>query len=476
MSRSARFEQEVARLKGKRIAAVGLGISNMSVISFLRSVGCSVVALDRSSASELGPRVAQLRDMGVTYRLGDSYLDDLDQFDEIFISPGVPPHTPQIQAAASSGAEINGEIKLFLRLCGSRIIGITGSAGKTTTASLVSAIISGSGRKAVLAGNIGAEILSKLDSIDDDATVVLELSSFQLQIVDSSPPVGAILNLAPNHLDQHTSIEEYYSSKQNIIRFQSPEDYAVLNNDDPNTSTLAGTMGGRPLLYGLHPMEADGMFRIGEGLVYQTGGTQELICRTSDVRLLGEHNLSNAIAAALMCRICGIDAEAICNTVRSFTGVVHRLEPFLQWRGVSFFNDSIATSPDRTIAAIRAVGSPVVLIAGGYDKNLNYDELGRVIASEVRALVLVGAASDKIHRSVEKAIDRRAADRQTATLAHLHRASTFEEAVEVAVSLAEPGDTVLLSPACASFDLFKSYKDRGDMFKRLVAKLTAEQS
>lgn len=476
MSRSARFEQEVARLKQKRIAAVGLGISNMSVIAFLRSVGCSVVALDRSAALELGPRLAQLKQMGVSYHLGDSYLDDLDQYDEVFISPGVPPHIPQIQAAARSGAEINGEIKLFLRLCGSRVIGITGSAGKTTTASLVSAIISGSGRKVVLAGNIGAEILSRLDSIDDDATVVLELSSFQLQIVDSSPSIGAILNLAPNHLDQHTSLEEYFVSKQNIIRFQSSEDYAVLNNDDLNTSKLAGIMGGRPMLYGLRPAEAEGMFCVGEDLVYHAEGTAEPICRASDVRLLGEHNLSNTIAAALICRICGIGAEAIRNAVRAFRGVEHRLEPLGQWKGISFFNDSIATSPDRTIAAIRAVGSPIVLIAGGYDKNLNYDELGRVVAGEVRALVLVGAASDKIHRSVEKAMAERLADQRRAVLTDLHRASTFEEAVEAAVSLARPGDTVLLSPACASFDMFRSYKDRGDAFKRLLAKLIAEQS
>lgn len=477
MSRSPQFEQEIARLKRRRIAAVGLGISNMSVIAFLRSVGCDVVALDRSSAQELGPKIDRLQELGVRYHLGSSYLDDLDQYDEIFISPGVRPHIPQIEAAVSRGASINGEIKLFLRVCGSPVVGITGSAGKTTTASLVHFILSNAGRKSVLAGNIGAEILSRLDSIDPDAIVVLELSSFQLQIVDSSPWIGAILNLAPNHLDQHASLDEYYRAKENIIRFQSPQDYAVLNGDDPRTRQLAGVYSGIPRLYGLRPVDADGAYLVGDDLLYSSNGVTEFVCTRSDVPLLGEHNLSNCLAAVLMGRICGVHAERIREAIRDFKGVEHRLELLSCWNGITFFNDSIATSPDRTIAAIRSVDRPIVLIAGGYDKNLDYDDLARVIVAEVRSLVLVGAAAGKILRSVEKAMKEcETLGCNGAALESVHRASTFEEAFEIAVSQAKPGDTVLLSPACASFDMFKSYKERGDTFRKLVSKFIAEHS
>lgn len=473
MSRSVRFEQEVARLRRKRIAAVGLGISNMSVIAFLRSVGCDVHAFDRSPAEELGPKLARLDALGVEYRLGDSYLDGLDRYDEIFISPGVTPHIPQIEAAVRRGASLNGEINLFLRVCGAPVIGITGSAGKTTTASLVDSILSSSGRKSLLAGNIGAEILSRLDSIDSDTTVVLELSSFQLQIVDSSPWIGSILNLTPNHLDHHASLDEYYQAKENIIRFQTPRDFAVLNSDDPRTRCLAGTFSGIPRLYGLQPLDADGAFLVGDDLVYRSSGASERVCKRSAISLRGEHNLCNCLAAVLIGRICGVHAERIRQAVRSFRGVEHRLELVSHWNDIAFFNDSIATSPDRTIAAIRSVDSPIVLIAGGYDKNLDYDDLGRAIAGEVRSLVLVGAASDKIRRSVEKAIQERESVDSVIPLSSVHHASTFREAVEVAVSQAKAGDTVLLSPACASFDMFKSYKDRGDAFRRLVAEFTS---
>lgn len=477
LSRSSVFEQEIARLRQRRIAAVGLGISNMSVVEFLRSVGCDVVALDRSSADQLGKgKLARLEALGVEYHLGDSYLEDLDKYDEIFISPGVSPHIPEIQQAVRRGASINGEINLFLRVCGSPVVGITGSAGKTTTASLVASVINHSGRKCILAGNIGAEILSRLDSIDDDAVVVLELSSFQLQVVDSSPWIGAILNLAPNHLDHHKSLDEYYRAKENIIRFQTQEDYAVLNCDDPRTRSLAGEFGGMPRLYGLQPMDSDGAYLVGDDLVYRSGDTTELVCKRSDIPLLGEHNLSNCLAAILMGRICGVCAERIREAIRSFRGVEHRLELLCHWHGIAFYNDSIATSPDRTIAAIRAIDGPVVLIAGGYDKNLDYDELGRVIVREVRSLVLVGQASAKIRRSVEKAVQEHESSNREVTLRSVHQASSFDEAVELAVSQAKAGDAVLLSPACASFDMFKSYKDRGDAFRRLVDKLTTELS
>ncbi|NLU41183.1 MAG: UDP-N-acetylmuramoyl-L-alanine--D-glutamate ligase [Firmicutes bacterium] len=469
-------------MRKRKIAAIGLGVSNMSVITFLTAAGCSVTALDRKPAEQLGKEMAFLEQLGVSCRLGESYLDGLDQFDEIFVSPGVPIHIPQIADAVKAGASLNGEIKLFMRLCGRQVVGITGSAGKTTTTSLLHAMIEGSGRDCVVAGNIGAEVLSRMESIGDDTVVVLELSSFQLQIVDTSPHVGAILNLSPNHLDHHLTLDEYYQAKENIIRFQSSEDFAVLNADDPRTLQLARSCPGIPKLYSLQPMSSEGAYLDGDDLIYRSGQVEERVCTKSDINLLGEHNLSNCLAAILMGRICGVSAESIRNAVRLFRGVEHRLEQVCCSKGIVFYNDSIATSPDRTIAAMRAIERPLVLIAGGHDKNLDYDELGDAIVSRARALVLVGAASDRIRRSVEKALAERAlgsrgeASLEVTTLEVVQQAAEFREAVETAVSLARAGDAVLLSPACASFDMFRSYKHRGDTFKQIVKEITEKQS
>lgn len=463
-------------MRKRRIAAIGLGLSNMSVATFLKAAGCSVTALDRQSAEQLGEKVAWLERLGVNYRLGESYLDGLEHYDEIFVSPGVPVHIPQIADAVKAGAALNGEIKLFLRLCGRQVVGITGSAGKTTTTSLLHTMIQGAGKDCIVAGNIGAEVLSRLGSIGDDTVVVLELSSFQLQIVDASPRIGAILNLSPNHLDHHLTLEEYYHAKENIIRFQSNEDFAVLNADDPRTLALAGSCPGIPKLYSLRPASSDGAYLDGDRLIYRSGQAEEFVCSRSDINLLGDHNLSNCLAAILMGRICGVGAESIRDTVRLFRGIEHRLEQVCCWNGIVFYNDSIATSPDRTIAAMRAMDRPIVLIAGGHDKNLDYDELGRAIVGRAKALVLVGAASDRIRRSVEEALAEREHDGEgRAALAEVRQASGFSEAVETAASLARAGDAVLLSPACASFDMFKSYKDRGDTFKRIVAEITGDR-
>ncbi len=481
MSRSALYEQEIARLRKKRIAAIGLGVSNMSVIAFLTAAGCSVTALDRKPAEELAKEVVWLEQLGVSYRLGESYLDGLERYDEIFVSPGVPIHIPQIVEAVKAGATLNGEIKLFLRLCGRQVVGITGSAGKTTTTSLLHAMIKGSGKDCIVAGNIGAEVLSRMEYIADDTVVVLELSSFQLQIVDTSPHIGAILNLSQNHLDHHLSLDEYYQAKENIIRFQSSEDFAVLNADNAGTLELARSCMGTPKLYSLKPISSDGAYLDGDSLVYRSEQVEERVCTKSDINLLGEHNLCNCLAAILMGRICEVSAESIRNTIRLFRGVEHRLEQVCCWNGIVFYNDSIATSPDRTIAAMRAIDRPIVLIAGGRDKNLDYDELGSAIVSKARALVLVGAASDRIHRSVEKALaergqsSREEANLEGVALEEVRRAAGFREAVETAVSLAGTGDAVLLSPACASFDLFRSYKHRGDAFKQIVRELTADR-
>ena len=350
-------------MRKRKIAAIGLGVSNMSVITFLTAAGCSVTALDRKPAEQLGKEIAFLEQLGVSCRLGESYLDGLDQFDEIFVSPGVPIHIPQIADAVKAGASLNGEIKLFMRLCGRQVVGITGSAGKTTTTSLLHAMIEGSGRDCVVAGNIGAEVLSRMESIGDDTVVVLELSSFQLQIVDTSPHVGAILNLSPNHLDHHLTLDEYYQAKENIIRFQSSEDFAVLNADDPRTLQLARSCPGIPKLYSLQPMSSEGAYLDGDDLIYRSGQVEERVCTKSDINLLGEHNLSNCLAAILMGRICGVSAESIRNAVRLFRGVEHRLEQVCCSKGIVFYNDSIATSPDRTIAAMRAIERPLVLIA-----------------------------------------------------------------------------------------------------------------
>ncbi len=447
-------------LKRARVAVVGLGVSNMALVRFLAAHDIRVTACDQKE--DLGEREDLLRSLGATLYLGPDYLEGIAEAEVIFLTPGMPRHLPEIVRAVERGARLMGEMGLFLSLCPATVVGITGSAGKTTTTSLTGDIFRAAGRTTHVGGNIGTPLIGRLEEIGPDDVVVLEMSSFQLALVDRSPHVGAVLNISPNHLDVHVDMDDYVRCKENIFRFQGPGDWTVLSYDDPVVREMKTPA--RPLYFSLRE-RADA--HLSGGYITLDG---ERVLRREELPLEGDHNVANAMAAFLIARALGVPREAMARAARAFRAPEHRLERVAEIDGVLYYNDSIATAPDRTIAALRTMARPVILIAGGYDKKIPFAELGaeigRMYASgRLRGVVLLGDTREKIQRAVEEA----GAGAAVAT------AGSFEEAVRLAAEMASPGDAVLLSPACASYDMFANFVERGRAFKELVGSLEGKR-
>lgn len=489
-------------LEGKKVAVVGLGVSNLALVRFLLRQRARVTILDRKTAEELAGPLEQVRRAvasagvsgggtrgaacppppgeaepvpGVRTVLGPGYLDALGEgFDVIFLTPGMPKHLPQVEEARRRGAVVSGEIPLFLELCPAPVVGITGSAGKTTTTTLVARMLEASGYRVYLGGNIGVPLIDRVHEIPPDARVVLELSSFQLELTGRSPHVGVLLNLLPDHMDVHSSWEEYVAAKRRVFLFQGQGDYAVLNGEDEAVAALARDAPGQVLYFGERGPFPQGAW------VEGSGGSRELVIRlpgdrvrpvapVHSLRLVGSHNLRNALAAVTAAGLMGAAREAMAQVLGSFAGVPHRLERVAEVGGVLYVNDSIATTPDRTRAALAALPGPVILIAGGYDKKLDFRDLARAMPGRVRHLILMGATAARIRAAVEEV----SAESEVPG-PQVHQVADMAEAVELARSLARPGDTVLLSPACASFDMFRNYEERGALFTELVLRLAGE--
>ncbi|MEW6032915.1 MAG: UDP-N-acetylmuramoyl-L-alanine--D-glutamate ligase [Bacillota bacterium] len=478
-------------LRRRRIAVVGLGVSNQALLRFLLSRGArSVAAGDSKTPAELGPAAEWLAGLPVRLRLGPGYLDVLEDADLAFLTPGMRKDLPEIAAARARGVEITSEMGLFLALCRAGTVGITGSAGKTTTTSLTGEMLARSGLRVYVGGNIGTPLIERVLEFRPADTVVLELSSFQLQLVDRSPNVAAVLNVSPNHLDIHHDYDEYVQAKKGIYRYQLPGDWAVFGAANAETLTMARERGEGVALFG--PSDPAGLLG-GLALPYRAFiGDDRLflalpdrpaplaLCRTSEVRLRGQHNLLNVLAASLVTVLAGGRPEAAAQVATTFEGLEHRLEPVLECGGVTFVNDSIATSPDRTEAALASYPGPLHLIAGGYDKKIPFDTLGETIvrSGKVRKVVLIGQTAPKIRRALEAAADRVGKESPTvpagvvpAGMPSVAEVATLEEAVREAFADAGPGTTVLLSPACASFDMFRSFEARGRAFKEAVRDL-----
>ncbi len=481
------------------MALVGLGISNLAVARFLLRQGARVTVCDQKPAGELGERYRALAGAAVEWHLGPGYLEAIapgpgrPAFDYIFLTPGMRKDLPEIHAARAHGARLDSEIGLFFRYCPAPIVGITGSAGKTTTTTLAGFILRETGRRVHVGGNIGQPLLEELDAIGPEDLVVLELSSFQLQMLDRSPHVGVVLNLRPNHLDIHASFEEYAESKRNIIRFQGPGDVAVVNADDPAVAAWGEGAPGRVLRFSRREEVGRGAFlrrtqagtaearapgepggRVDpEALVVLRGvapllreGEEAAVGRAGEIPLPGAHNVSNVLAALVVGAACGAPLDRAWEAVRAFRGVEHRLELVHEVGGVRYYNDSIATAPDRTEAALDSFTDPIILIAGGYDKKIPFDGLAEKVVERVKALVLMGTTAPKIARAVAEAAARRGVAPPP-----VDRARDLAEAVAMAAARAVPGDVVLLSPACASYDMFTNYEERGRRFKEIVSRL-----
>jgi UDP-N-acetylmuramoylalanine--D-glutamate ligase len=453
--------------KAKRVAVIGLGLSNMAVCRHLVSEGALVTACDQKEAAALGERYRELAALGVQFQLGRNYLHQLDRFDCLFLAPGVPKNLPAFVAARHAGVAFSSEVNLFFDLCRSPIIGITGSSGKTTTTTLIGEILKAAGYPARIGGNIGRPLLEEAAELDSTTWVVLELSSFQLELLHRSPHIALVTNVTPNHLDIHSTMSEYIAAKKNIFRFQGSGDWLLLNADCDITREMAGEAPGQVAWFSRCRRTARGACQVdGRVMVARPNSLLE-VCRADEVRLLGQHNLENILAAVAVGDLAGCSAGAMRDVVTSFTGVAHRLELVREAEGVAYYNDSKATTPAGAMAALQSFDQPVVLIAGGYDKQLPFDELAGVILRKVKAVVLLGATREKIAASI-------AAAAGSAGVAGppIRMVTTLEEAVAAAKGMAVAGDVVLLSPASASYDMFTSFEERGSLFREIVRSLT----
>lgn len=455
-------------LAGKRVTVLGLGREGVAIAHYCASHGVSVTASDLKPREALLPAIQALSDVKVDLVLG-SHPPEILNCEQLFISPGVPDENPIVVEAKKRGIPISGESAFFLENCPAPVIGVTGSSGKTTTVRLVSEILTVSGFKTWTGGNIGQPLTPSLDEIKTGDKVVMELSSFQLQIMGLSPHIGAILNVTPNHLDRHPSMQDYIEAKKQIVRWQNPADVAVLGYDNEVTRALVNEAKGHVALFSIDTEVAEGAFLRHRQIVLRLGGRERVICHERDVQLLGQHNLSNVLAACAVSGIAGAEPDAMWEVILSFRGVEHRLEPVKEINGVAFYNDSIATSPERASAALRSFDKPIVLLAGGQDKHLPWDELADLMLEKTRAVILFGQSADMIDNALIAAQARNHSDAKNSPL--VRRASSLQEAVTLAHRLAKPGDIVLLSPGGTSYDAFKDFTERGECFKALVKAL-----
>lgn len=449
-------------IHNKKVAIIGLGVSNIPLLDYLNSNKAEISVFDKKNISQLDDEVMQkITEYSVQWYSGDDYLKNLTGFDLIFRSPSCMPDVPELLKEEQKGAIITTEIEMLIKLAPCKVIGVTGSDGKTTTTSLIYEILKYGGYNVHLGGNIGIPLFTKLNEILPEDIIVLELSSFQLMNMDVSPNISVITNVTPNHLDIHKSYEEYIEAKKNIFKYQSTEDIIVLNYDNEITRNCKDEAVGKVKYFSHLEKINDGVILHDNIIKVCKNKIRTSIINTKDVLLRGQHNYENICTA-----ICAteelVNIETIKEAVINFKGVEHRLEYIKTINGVNWYNDSIGSSPTRTIAGLYAFDERIILIAGGYDKNLDYQPLAKPILEKVDTLILVGQTSSKIASAVNiellnkhKNID-------------MHFCKTLEETVKLAHKIAKSGDIVLFSPASASFDMFKNFDERGKVFKKLV--------
>ena len=450
------FDEYFDSLRGKRIVVLGLGVSNRPLVRLLLEHGCTVTGCDRTPREKLDQDVLELESLGCTLSVGDGYLDNLSA-DLVFRTPGMHPDIPALRGLREQGAAVTSEMEAFFELCPCNLIAVTGSDGKTTTTTLISEMLKAAGKTVWLGGNIGTPLLPLCKQMEEKDFAVVELSSFQLMDMTRSPQRALITNLAPNHLDVHKDMDEYVDAKKNIFKFQKNEDLLVLNADNAITDGFTGN--GITRKFSRQGKDAHVVLR--SGIIYRGG---EAVLPIEDILLPGVHNIENYMAAIAMVE--GLVEDDVIRTVaRNFGGVEHRIELVRVKDGVRFYNDSIASSPSRTIAGLNSFQEKVLLIAGGYDKHIPYDVLGPYICRSVKTLFVNGATGPQIRAAVENCPDYRPNHPEIVDC------TDFTDAVMKAAAAAKAGDVVLMSPASAAFDQFKNFMERGAYFKRLVKEL-----
>ena len=450
------LEEKIAAWRHRTIVVLGLGVSNRPLVRLLLENGCRVIGCDRTPREKLDAEVLDLEAKGAELRVGDGYLDNLPA-DLVFRTPGMHPNTPALTALRQRGAEITSEMEIFFEICPCTLLAVTGSDGKTTTTTLIAKMLQAAGKTVWLGGNIGTPLLPLVNEMHPEDYAVVELSSFQLMDMRRSPHVAVVTNLAPNHLDIHKDMEEYVEAKKNIFRFQKAGDVLILNHDNAITDGFTGN--GATLKFSRRE-RTQGAW-VEDGTIFVLGRP---VLKTADILIPGVHNIENYMAAILAVQGL-VDDDTVRNVARTFGGVEHRIELVRVKDGVRYYNDSIASSPSRTIAGLRSFPEKVILIAGGYDKHIPYDVLGPEICAHVSKLFLGGTTGEKIRQAVENAPEYEVGKPE------IQDCGDFDHAFYAAVAAAKPGDTVLMSPASAAFDQFKNFMVRGDHFKKLVMEL-----
>ena len=453
----------------KHVLIIGAARQGQALARFLNHKGAKVILNDKRSGEEMAEIKAEFSGIRIECVFGSHPVELLDRIEIVCLSGGVPLTLPIVQEAMKRHLPLTNDSQIFMQAVKAPVIGITGSAGKTTTTTLVGRMAKAAvkePRHAWIGGNIGLPLLEYLDEITPDDLVILELSSFQLEQMTISPKIAAVLNITPNHLDRHGSMSAYIEAKTHILNYQSDQDIAILDREEPGSWNLRNEVKGRLVTFGLKRPKAglEGTYFDGKHLMLQTNkGVEELMPRES-ILLRGEHNLINVLAACAIAYAAGLSISAMCKGVAGFTGVEHRLELVRTWHGSQWYNDSIATAPERTMAALRSFTEPIILLLGGRDKDLPWDELARMVHNRANHVIIFGEAAFKITAAIGLLTPGE-------RLTSIACAEDFENALYLAAKISESGDVVLLSPGCTSYDSFRDFEERGNFFKKWVNNL-----
>ncbi|HXB22287.1 MAG TPA: UDP-N-acetylmuramoyl-L-alanine--D-glutamate ligase [Candidatus Solibacter sp.] len=449
-------------LKNKRVLVVGLGRSGVAAATFLQEQGARVIVSDTKTEAQLQNEISLLLDRGISIETGRHGERTFRDQDLIVVSPGVPSDQPQLQQARSLGIPVIGEVELACRFLKGKIIAISGSNGKTTTTTLAGEILAKSGKKTLVGGNIGTPVISLAAQSSADSFDVLEISSFQLETIQQfRPHIAAILNITPDHLDRHRTFQAYVNAKARIFENQQPGDFGLLNADDPTCVGLKGKVKGALYWFSRKQPVENGTSVVNDKIIFRANGQETAVLPLSDIHLKGTHNLENVLAAVCIGMVSGCEAQQVRKAVAEFQGVEHRLELAANIHGVAFYNDSKATNVDATIKALESFPGNIHIILGGKDKGSDYTLLNSLLRERTKRAYLIGAAAEKIGAQIQGATP-------------IVYSNTLERAVNQAFDSAVSGDVVLLAPACASFDQFENYEQRGRVFKDLVAALAVK--
>ncbi len=455
-------------MKQKKVAFIGVGVTNTDIIRLFLKKGIKVTLLDRKNEEQLGELYNELKEKGVEFRLGDSYLETLSDFDVVFRSPGMYFNHPKLVEARRNGVAVTTEMEVFFELCPCKIYAVTGSDGKTTTTSVIAEFLKEEGMTVHKGGNIGRALLPVIEDIKETDVAVVELSSFQLLSMRQSPDVAVITNIAPNHLDVHGTMDEYIEAKVNLIAHQNAFSKTVLNLDNVLTDNLSSKVRGTLVKFSRNAVPERGAFLREDGMLcYTDNGEVTPVVHMDDIRIPGMHNVENYLTA--ISAVWGeVSMETIADVAKNFGGVEHRIEFVRELDGVKWYNDSIATSPSRVLAGLNAFDQKLIVIMGGYDKKIPFEPMADTVCEKVKVMILMGVTAPKIESAVTMCESYKYG---SPVIIH---ADSMEDAVKKAQDIAEKGDVVTLSPACASFDLYPNFEVRGNHYKRLVKELNEQ--